>query len=88
MNICNLLFVLLLAVSCAPAQAEPIFIDDEACDDCGAVVIDPQGDTDASGNIEGSDGSKWKEGADGRFRSDDGQECEYSKSLEEWSCEK
>lgn len=88
-NITTNLVTLLLIVACGSTQASPIFVDqDDSCDDCDAVLVVPEADTDSLGRVTGSDGSKWKEGADGVYRSEDGTECRWSASLEEWSCEK
>lgn len=76
----------LLAFS-ASSIATPLFVDsDDEADSEDGIVVCVDCKEDSLGRVDGSDGSKWKEGADGHWRSDGGEDCYYSKPLDKYIC--
>lgn len=87
----KLLFVVivsLLLTAHTLSFAAPLFVDEEENNDSEeeSVVVCTDCKEDSLGRVEGSDGSKWKQGADDHWRSDTGEDCYYSKSLDKYIC--
>ena len=70
---------LLLLNQCATTHADIFEDEPQHCEE--TCTEDP------AGRIEDIDGTKWKEGADGTYRSEDGKKCKWSEALGEWICE-
>jgi hypothetical protein len=86
----KLLFVVmvsLLLTGHTLSFAAPLFVDEEDDDsEEESVVVCTDCKEDSLGRVEGSDGSKWKQGADDHWRSDSGEDCYYSKPLDKYIC--
>lgn len=78
----NVLINLLLLPTNAMADGV-LFPDEDTEDQCSISCTE-----DSLGRVEDTDGTKWKQGADGTYRSEDGKECRWSKALGEWVCGK
>ena len=83
------IFSILFACSLS-CVAAPLFVDsgddDNDDDEEQSVIVCTDCAEDSLGRVEGSDGSKWNNGADDHWRSDSGEDCYFSKSLEKYIC--
>ena len=77
---------LVLVSGISVAHSSPLFEDDDSVQQCG--VCDSESDTheDSLGRIEDIEGDKWKQGADGTWRSDGGESCKWSEALGKFVC--
>jgi len=78
------LFAAILTLCAAQTSLAGLF-DEETAQQCDRECTEES--EDSLGRIEDTDGTTWKQGADGAYRSEDGQECRWSTALGEWDCE-
>jgi len=86
----NIFFGIALAtllLGCHTARAvEPLFEDETEQSDYAAFEEDVYQQEDATGATTDVNGDTWTKGADGHYRSTSGEDCIFSKPLNEYQC--